>query len=254
MDLRKRVIAACDEGQTIAQVAQRFKVSASFVNQLRQRRKCGTLDPKPHGGGRQPRLSSEHDQRLRALLAAKPDTTLMELRDKLGVKVRLSSLWYRLQRLGLTFKKTLAAAEQGREDVRLQRDAWQAAQPLLDPARLVFIDETGLDTAMVRRYGWGPGGQRVRGAAPQGHGHTSTFVAALRQQGLTAPMVIPGTTDGACFKAYVKEFLCPTLAPGDIVVWDNLSSHQVAGVREAIEAVGATLKPLPPLQPRFQSD
>lgn len=58
-------------------------------------------------------------------------------------------------------------------------------------------------------------------------------------------MVIQGAIDGACFKAYVQEFLCPTLAPGDIVVWNNLSSHQVAGVREAIEAVGATLKYLP---------
>lgn len=122
---------------------------------------------------------------------------------------------------------------------------------MLDLARLVFIDETGLDTAMVRRYGWGACGRRVRGSSPQEHWHTSTFVAALRQQGLTAPMVIQGAMDGAFFKAYVKEVLCPTLSPGDIVVWDNLSSHQVAGVREAIEAVGATLKPLPPYSPDF---
>jgi transposase len=101
MDLRKRVIEACDEGQTIAQVAQCFAVSPSIVNQLRQRRReRGTLEPR-----RQPRLSPEHDERLRALLAAQPDTTLMELRAKLGVKVHLSSLWYRLPRLGLTFKK-----------------------------------------------------------------------------------------------------------------------------------------------------
>ncbi|MGZ8161231.1 MAG: IS630 family transposase [Methylobacter sp.] len=122
---------------------------------------------------------------------------------------------------------------------------------MLDPARLVFIDETGLDTAMVRRYGWGLCGQRVRGAAPQGHWHTSTFVAALRQRGLAAPMVVAGPMEGALFLAYVREFLCPTLSPGDIVVWDNLSSHQVAGVREAIEAVGAILKPLPPYSPDF---
>jgi transposase len=76
-------------------------------------------------------------------------------------------------------------------------------------------------------------------------------VAALRQRGLTAPMVIQGAMDGNCFKAYVREFLCPTLSPGDIVVWDNLSSHQVAGVREAIEAVGAILKPLPSYSPGF---
>jgi len=112
MDLRKRVIEACDEGQTIALVAERFKVSASFVNKLQQRRReRGTLEPKPHGGGRQPLLSPAHDETLRALLAAKPDTTLAELRIKLGLKIHLSTLWYRVQRLGLTFKKN---ADSGR--------------------------------------------------------------------------------------------------------------------------------------------
>ena len=104
---------------------------------------------------------------------------------------------------------------------------------------------------MVRRYGWGNCGVRVRGTSPQGHWHTSTFVAALCQKGLRAPMVIEGAMDGTLFLAYVREFLCPTLSPGDIVVWDNLSSHRVAGVREAIEAVGAILKPLPPYSPDF---
>jgi transposase len=116
MDLRKRVIEACDEGQTIAQVSKRFRVSTSFVEKLQQRRReSGTLAAKPHGGGRQPRLSPEHDQRLRALLAAQPDTTLAELREKLGIKVHLSSLWYRLQRLGLRFKKN---AGSGRASAR----------------------------------------------------------------------------------------------------------------------------------------
>jgi transposase len=106
MDLRKRVIEACDQGQTLAQVAKRFAVSTSFVEKLQQRRReSGTLEPKPHAGGRQPRLSPAHDEALRALLAAQPDTTLAELREKLGLKVHLSTLWYRLQRLGLTFKK-----------------------------------------------------------------------------------------------------------------------------------------------------
>lgn len=106
MDLRKRVIEAREEGQTTAQLAERFKVSPSFVEKLQQRlRESGTLEAKPHGGGRQPKLSPDQDERLRALLAEKPDTTLAELRQKLGIKVHLSSLWYRLQRLGLTFKK-----------------------------------------------------------------------------------------------------------------------------------------------------
>jgi transposase len=139
MDLRKRVIEACDEGQTIAQVSKRFRVSTSFVEKLQQRRReSGTLAPKPHGGGRQPRLSPEHDQRLRALLAAKPDTTLAELREKLGIKVHLSSLWYRLQRLGLRFKKN---AGSGRASARgcapaARRLAKGAADTRSGPARV----------------------------------------------------------------------------------------------------------------------
>lgn len=106
MDLRKRVIEARDQGQTLVEVAKRFAVSTSFVEKLQQqRRERGTLEPKPHGGGRRPRLASAHDETLRALLFTMPDTTLAELREKLGVKVHLSTLWYRLRRLGLTFKK-----------------------------------------------------------------------------------------------------------------------------------------------------
>jgi transposase len=112
MDLRKRVIEAREEGQTTAPLAERFKVSPSFVEKLQQRlRESGTLEAKPHGGGRQPKLSPEQDERLRALLAEKPDTTLAELRTKLGIKVHLSTRWYRLRRLGLTFKKN---ADSGR--------------------------------------------------------------------------------------------------------------------------------------------
>lgn len=139
MDLRKRVIEACDEGQTIAQVAQRFAVSTSFVNKLRQRRReSGTLETKPHGGGRQPRLSPEHDETLRTLLAAKPDLTLEALRAKLGVKVHLSSLWYRLQRLGLTFKKNTGrgrASARGRAS-SARRLASRAADARSGPARV----------------------------------------------------------------------------------------------------------------------
>jgi transposase len=106
MDLRARVMAACDAGGTAAAVAERFAVSESFVDKLkRRRRESGGLAPKPHGGGRQPRLTADHDDALRALLAEKPDRTLEELRAALGVPVHLSSLWYRLDRLGLAYKK-----------------------------------------------------------------------------------------------------------------------------------------------------
>jgi len=113
----------------------------------------------------------------------------------------------------------------------------------------VFLDETGVSTNMTRRYGRAPRGRRCIASAPLGHWETTTFVAALRHQKLTAPMLTDGPMDGDVFLAYVRKFLCPTLLSGDIVVLDNLSSHKVDGVQEAIAAAGATLRFLPPYSP-----
>jgi transposase len=104
---------------------------------------------------------------------------------------------------------------------------------------------------MVRRYGRGPRGARVVAPVPHGHWKTSTFLAGLRHDGLVAPCVVDGAINGETFRAYVEQFLAPTLSPGDIVIMDNLSSHKVAGVREAIEAVGARVLYLPPYSPDF---
>lgn len=102
---------------------------------------------------------------------------------------------------------------------------------------------------MTRRYGRAPLGQRLVAAVPYGHWKTTTFIGALRSTGLTAPAVFDGAINGASFLAYVKQILVPTLRPGDIVVLDNLSSHKIEGVREAIEAAGAELRYLPPYSP-----
>lgn len=102
---------------------------------------------------------------------------------------------------------------------------------------------------MVRRYGRAPRGQRLIGAAPHGHWKTTTFVAGLRCDGLTAPFVLDGPINGEWFTAYVEQVLAPTLMPGDIVVMDNLASHKVKGVRQIIEKRGATLTYLPPYSP-----
>lgn len=87
------------------------------------------------------------------------------------------------------------------------------------------------------------------GHAPGGHWRSTTFVCALSTQGLLAPLVLDGPINGDAFGAWVAQFLVPELANGDIVVMDNLSSHKVAGVREAIEGAGATLRYLPPYSP-----
>jgi transposase len=115
----------------------------------------------------------------------------------------------------------------------------------------VFIDETWASTKMARTHGWAPRGERLRSPVPHGHWKTTTFVAALRNSGMVAPMVLDGPINGIAFQAYVDQVLVPELRHGDIVVMDNLGSHKGAGVRAAIEAAGARLLYLPPYSPEF---
>jgi len=126
---------------------------------------------------------------------------------------------------------------------------WVKRQARLDPRRLVFIDETSASTNMTRRYGRSARGERLVCKVPHGHWKTSTFVAALRHNRVTAPLLLDGPMNGPSFLAYVEQVLAPTLQPGDVVIMDNVSIHKVAGVREAIEARGATLLYLPPYSP-----
>ena len=115
----------------------------------------------------------------------------------------------------------------------------------------MFIDETGASTKMARRHGRCIRGERLRMSVPHGHWKTTTFVGALRLTGMTAPMVLGPGHDRAWFLAYVEQVLAPTLAPGDIVIMDNLPAHKSAAVRREIEATGAQLRLLPPYSPNF---
>jgi transposase len=117
--------------------------------------------------------------------------------------------------------------------------------------RLVFLDETGLNTKMSRLYGRARRSARCLSKVPHGHWQTATFLAALRHDRLCAPLLIDGPMDGAMFVAYLEQVLAPELAPGDLVICDNLSSHKVHGAAEAIAACGAHLHYLPAYSPDF---
>lgn len=146
-------------------------------------------------------------------------------------------------------KKVLKGTEQNRPDVVERRAWWRVWQMGLDPRRLVFIDETWVKTNMTRPRGRAPEGERLVCHVPHGHWKTTTFLAALRVTGLTAPLVVDGAINGLLFKGWIEQHLVPTLSSGDIVVMDNLASHKVAGVRQAIERVGAEVIYLPPYSP-----
>jgi transposase len=186
-------------------------------------------------------------------VAEQADATIAELRAwaarEHGIAISHAVMWKTLAQLGLRLKKRLRAAEQERADIVEARAAWAALMGELDVTKLVFLDETWTTTSMVRTRGRAPRGQRLIAAIPHGHWQTTTVLCGLRHDKVVAPLVLDGAIDGPAFLAWVEQFLAPTLAPGDIVVADNLSSHKVAGVRQAIEARGASLRFLPPYSP-----
>ena len=145
----------------------------------------------------------------------------------------------------------MVAGERDRPDVARRRAQWVKYQNRIAPERLVFIDETWTKTNMAPLRGWAPLGTRLNTKVPYGHWNTTTFLAALRHDRIDAPWLLEGPIDGQSFQIYVDQVLVPTLRPGDIVIMDNLGSHKGSGVREAIEAAGASLFYLPPYSPDF---
>ncbi len=255
-DLRERVIEAAASGPSLRQAAARFSVGVStvigWVGRLRDSGECAA---RPQGRPRGLKLDPHRDFLL-PLLEVEPDMTIEKMRQRLlderGVKASVGTIWTFLDRCRLTFKKkTVHASEQDRPDVLKQREEWFEGQLDLDPAKLVFIDETWASTNMAPMYGWAPRGERLRVGIPHGHWKRTTFIAGLRLTGLTAPMVLDGSINGASFLDYVKRVLAPTLTPGDTVIADNLSSHKSDQARQAIETVGAKIRFLPPYSPDF---
>jgi len=135
--------------------------------------------------------------------------------------------------------------------VAAERRRWREQLPLHDVRQYVFLDECGVTTDLLRRYGRSPRGMRLSDHTPCSHWQTHTVIATLRLDGVGAPAVFDGPIDSPSFFAYVEQVLVPTLRPGDVVVLDNLAVHKHPEVRTAIEQAGAHLRFLPPYSPDF---
>lgn len=147
----------------------------------------------------------------------------------------------------------MIAAEQQRPEVVAQRRNFTIARRFVDHEHLVFLDESGAKTNMTRLYGRAPGGTRCVDHVPNGHWKTITMLSAIRSDGVMrdATVLIDGAINGETFLTYVEQFLVPSLRPSDVVVMDNLASHKIAGVQEAIDGAGCDLWYLPPYSPDF---
>ena len=192
-DLRTRLVAAVEGGLSRRAAAERFGVAAvSAVRWVKAWRTTGTVRPKPQGGDKRSHRIEGYREVILGAIEAKVEITLVELAELLrrerGAAFAPSTVWRFLDRHDITIKKTAHASEQQRPDVARRREAWFEAQPDLDPAHLVFIDETGATTKMAHLRGRAKRGQRCRAPIPHGHWKTTTFTGALRLHGITAPM------------------------------------------------------------------
>lgn len=250
---RQRVLQFYDSGQTTAVIAKRLGVSPAYCRRTRQFRHR----PPGKSTGRPFKLDTTAQQHLAARVAVVPDATLEELRcwcqSELDISVSSGALWSALRRMKLTLKKkSVIASEQLRPDVQEARDTFFAEQlkdvPLAD---VVVLDESYATTTFTRQRGRCRAGQRLKQRVPAGHWKRLTILAAITVAGVLAAATINASTDGLVFGSFTRDCLVPALRPGMVVVMDNLSSHKVAGVREAIESAGCRLVFLPPYSPDY---
>jgi transposase len=252
-DLRQRILAAVDNHEgSRRKLATRFAVNVSTITRLLQlRRQTGSSQPRPHAGGVSPTLDQDGLERLRGLVEQTPDATLEALKQQLGISGSRMIVCRALQKLGLPLKKkSKHAAERDTPEVQQKRRSFRRKVKPIEPRRLVFVDETGVTTAMTPPRGRAPRGERVEASAPASW-ESVTVIAAMGLDGVRAPLALPGSVNAVTFESYVEQVLVPALRRGDVVVFDNLSSHLGPAVFEAIERAGASVLPLPPYSPDF---
>jgi transposase len=250
-DLRERLLGAIDAGLPQAEAARLFGVGVSTITRWRQRqRQTGSVAASPRPG-RLRRIGREAEAALVARVRATPDATLAEhcaaWVAMTGVGVSVATMSRALQRAGWPLKKSPSSPPSGTK----RRAAWRVEASTLNPADLVFVDETSTHTSMTRRRARAPRGERAVGRVPRNHGPNITLLVALTPAGIGPVVAIPGAVDGAAFLAYAERVLAPSLRPGQVVVLDNLSAHKSELARHAIETVGARLLFLPAYSPDF---
>jgi transposase len=217
---------------------------------LAHERKTGSIMPMPHKG-RQPALDGKQMKELKELIETNKDITLEEIKEKMGLTIDKSAIWRIVHnKLGFNFKKkSLHASERDKDGNMEKRKNYIKGQEYLAIDSMVFLDESGVNTGMTRRYGRAVGGERVNDSAPVNHGKNTTVIGAVRFSGVVATKTIKGAMNGEAFSDYITHDLIPALKPGDIVIMDNLRTHKVKGIKEAIEKAGATVLYLPPYSP-----
>lgn len=258
VDFRRKIIEVYEqEGNSIRKLAERFRVAKSFIQKLlKQYRETGNLEPAPQGGSPPAKLKKEELITLIEIIEKKNDATLEELcnflEEETGIRVSRATMGRITQNLNYSVKKkTLYAAEKGSERVQKERlDFWETLRdiPVED---LIFIDESGVNLALVRLYGRALKGERARGKKPQKRGENVSILTALSLEEVVTSRNIYGAVNSVTFEAFIAKDLVPELWKNACVVMDNAKFHQGEMIRELIEKAGAKLIYLSPYSPEF---
>ena len=257
--LRERILTAFQQGQTSAvALARRFAISQPTVSRLLQRfRIHGTIEPKPHGEGMPPELTEKEKARLKRIVQDNPTLTGTELgrlvRPGKKKKPQEWVIWRALKNFGLTRKKaSFEADEKSRPDVKKRYRTFARKAKKTDPARLVFLDETGINRSRKGSTAWARHGEHAKLSRPStGTRRSHTVIGAMRANGLVGMRSLRGGMKKGNFLHFIATVLCPRLQRSDIVVMDNLNSHHNAQVVDLIRAQGASVAFLPPYSPEL---
>ena len=255
---RAKIIEVWQKDQlSIRKLAKHFKVSQSFVQKLiKQYKETGDLRPLQQGGSCPSKINNEQIVDLVEIIEENNDATLVELcellSEKVGVKVSKSTMGRITNKLNYTLKKkTLSATEKKTDRVQKKREEYWEQIRGVKAENLIFIDESGINLAMVRLYARSLKGTRARGEQPNKRGKNISVIGALSLETTLAYCPIYGSVDRLTFEAFIVAKLSPLLWKDACVVMDNAKIHFGEMVRESIESAGAKLIYLPPYSPEF---
>ena len=250
---RNRLVKTYEKFPNAVKIAEIYSVSVGSVYRLvRQMKDTGSADLKTSSRGRKPVLSPEDIENIRRTVLEQPDIAIHELAVQLNLSASEETVRAKVVELGLRYKKTLHASEQERPDVQDKREwqrKWQDNMMTPSLYRLVFLDESGVNTNLTRRYGRAFGKERATDSIPLNKPKNTTVLSSTRLDGSVAYTTYSGGTTGDKFIEYLKETLIPTLKPWDIVIMDNLRVHRIEEVRTLLSRAGVMLMYLPAYSP-----
>ena len=250
-EARNLLVEAYEKTHDAKGIALAYGVSVPTVYRLaEQKAKTGSVDLRVSKRGRKRVLGQDALEKIAKTIDARPDITLAEIVEKLELPVGIETVRRAIQAMGYRRKKKMIhASEQERPRCAGKREQWNGFAKTVQASHLVFLDESGVNIDMARRYGRGKGGRRVVDHAPLNTPQSTTILSSVRLDGEVAFTIFQGGTTGDKFLTYLKDVLIPTLHPGDIVVMDNLRTHHIQAVGELLHGAGAEVLYLPPYSP-----